>query len=215
VFEIHRAGKAISTDGLAPAISFELMAEVQELDLQDAAVNLVTLLARYFVDSGRSLSPGETIDWGSSLLVTRKVGEKLVSLDEYEYDGETIRTGVTNAVSLWAGQSEVCREVGSAFLPCRFGEKIAVSPGLLESTGVVEGVRYPAKTPMSGWWLLTEDYDGRPDHFASMKPTHVFHVLQQRPDVGRYLGLSTGYAFLTNSESSVWFEAEIASQPVP
>ena len=126
-----------------------------------------------------------------------------------DFDGTSINHGVYNALEIWTEQSALCASQGVGFEPCRYGEKIVLSPGVLESGNTIEGVRYKRSPSMSGWWIFTEDYDGTVDNFKSMRPTHVFHVLRARRDLARFLGLPSGFAFDDSSIGTVWYEEDL------
>lgn len=201
----------VRTVGLVGAAGFDLQIPGVAIDLRDAAGNLLRSLAAYFSIGPKSLEPRETIDWASSLLVARRVRAQLFELDEVGFDGTLVIEGATNAIRLWAEQSAVCNSKSAILQPCRFGHTIAVSPGVLQSTGRLEGMRYPPSGSASGWWIFTPEYDGQLDDFSSMQLTHTFHVLRYRRDIGRYLGLPPGFAFDTDSQDHIWFESEVAA----
>ena len=45
---------------------------------------------------------------------------------------------------------------------------------------------------MSGWWLITEKYDG---NIESLKHEHTYHVTAARPDLASFLALPYGFRF--------------------
>ena len=214
------AGNAVRTIGLGASAGFELELYVSERGLLDACGNLALCLADYFATSSKAVHTGDRVDWASSLLVVQRLTGAFVTLDELRYDGKTVTKGVDQCVSIWSEQSRICEENGSRFMSCRYGDKIAVSPDVLDRSEDIEGVRYPARAPMSGWWLFTQSYDGSADDFRSMTPMHVFHVLDRRPDLATYFGLDVGYAFRSRvsggrTEHRVWYESEVAHQSSP
>lgn len=219
-FAVITASDAVRTIGLDAWAGFELELRVSERGLIADCGNLALCLGDYFAMSTKPVNSGDRIDWASSLLVARRLTAAVVTLDELQYDGKTVTEGVDQCVSIWTEQSRVCNENDSSFLACRFGDKIAVSPGALDDSGNIEGVRYSAPARMSGWWLFAQSYDGSTDDFRSMTSMHVFEVLNQRRDLASYLGLSVGYAFRSRAlqdrtEYQVWHEDEVANQPIP
>jgi len=45
---------------------------------------------------------------------------------------------------------------------------------------------------MSGWWLITEKYDG---NIESLNHEHTYHVTAARPDLASFLALPYGFRF--------------------
>jgi hypothetical protein len=54
---------------------------------------------------------------------------------------------------------------------------------------------------MSGWWLLSREGD-----VEHVRPVHLHHVVEQRPDIVKFLALEQGYAFI-NEPERVWKES--------
>ena len=211
---------SVRTIGLDACAGFELELRVSERRLIEACGNLALCLGEYFASSSNPVTNGDRIDWASSLLVVQRPTEALVTLDELEYDGKTVTEGVNKCVSIWSEQSRICKENASPFLACRYGDKIAVSPGALDHSVNIEGVRYAAPPPMSGWWLFAQSYDGSADDFRSMTSMYVFEVLNHRISLASCLGLDVGYAFRSRVpqdqvEYQVWYESAVAQQSSP
>jgi hypothetical protein len=207
VTSIKCANGDVVSSGLASSLGFELILPAVRPDLACVAANLIRALAEYFGSEARPLLPGQKIDWASSLLIARLYSPQILALDELAFDGESVVVGVNNALETWEHQSSLCRSNDVDFEPCRYASTIAISPGVLESSGPLEGIRYTMQGAASGWWLFTSDYDGRIDGFKSMKATHAFHILRDRPNVARYLGLPVGYAF-DGTSGVVWRDTE-------
>lgn len=216
--EVYEEGLCAVTRGLFAEIGAELALDVSGAggpELLESAKSLALFLGGYFESIGRAPEPGETTDWASSLLISQKVGEGRIGFDEFAFDGVTIRHGVVQCAKIWSAQSNMCHRFRSDYRPSRFGQLIAVSPGLLEGTPSIEGVRYAAPDHMTGWWLFAEGYDGAKDEFKSMKTVHVFDVIARLPNVAAVLGLNVGFAFRQTdllspggASVNVWFEGD-------
>ena len=213
------------TSGLASELGEELVLDVTRAGSPEvlfAAKNLVRFLAQYFLDLGKTPEEGDKVDWASSLLICRRAAPGVLTFDELEFDGETVAPGVSTCTTVWVQQSDVCHQFKSEFRPARFGQLVSLSPGALDDCAKIEGVRYPAPSHMSGWWLFADGYDGAKDDFRSMVLTHVFEALQKQPRLAPVLGLDCGFAFRTGPAASasqlhpeVWFEQDVAAQGVP
>jgi hypothetical protein len=203
---IVQSNNELATQGLLASAGIELKVDVRP-ELLVAGNALLQDVAQYVQRSSCKLTPGERIDWASSLLILREANREALTFDELAFDGTTILRGVGHALEIWSSQMELCCTRGVSYTSTHYGSKMAISPGLLDWTGPVEGIRYAAEGTMSGWWLFLPGYDGTNDDFKSMRPTHVFHVLSRRLDIARYLALPEGYAFETGS-GAVWLERD-------
>lgn len=196
----------VETLGAIEPLGFELRLDVHDAVNVSDAENLLEQLTHHFISSPKRLSDGQTVEWASSLLIAKRASPVHLAFGEMDFDGRTIIPTVDRAVAIWTEQSKMCIEHGASFCATQFGKMIAVSPRVLDGVQRLEGMRYAATATMSGWWLFTEDYDGTNDDFKSMRPIHVFEVLQHRLDLAKYLGLPKGFAFRAFAPESVWFE---------
>jgi hypothetical protein len=203
---VTRTRTSVETLGAIETVGVELRLDVRDESNISDAENLLEHLVRHFISSPRRLSPGQTVDWASSLLVARKASPRHIAFGEMDLDGRTIIPAVDRAVTIWTEQSKMCVEHHASFCPTRFSQMIMVSPRVLNGVQRLEGIRYAPTTTLSGWWVFTEDYDGTKDEFKSMRPTHVFEFLRHRLDLSKYLGLSNGFAFRSFAPETVWFE---------
>lgn len=80
-----------------------------------------------------------------------------------------------------------------------------ISDGVLEGQAI-EAVRYPSPAHMSGWWLITDRYDG---NFRSMRREHLYHLTAKRPDFAPFLALPFGFRVDLSGEERVWFDAQV------
>ena len=56
---------------------------------------------------------------------------------------------------------------------------------------------------MSGWVIVTDEYDG---DVQSLTQQHTYHVTAVRPDLAPYLALPPGFGFDLRGEPQVWFD---------
>ena len=65
---------------------------------------------------------------------------------------------------------------------------------------------------MSGWLIVTEQYDG---DIKSLRNEHTYHVTAARPDLAKFLALPCGFRFDQTSGEKAWFDPEAADMQVP
>lgn len=97
-------------------------------------------------------------------------------------------------------------------IPVKNDQLVVVSDGVLEGD-LVEGVRYPSPDHMSGWWIITEKYNG---DTATLRTEHFSHLLEKRNDLLKYLDLPYGYRFFQDgykqNNEDIWFDKGILEQ---
>ena len=168
----------------------------------DDGVALVQTIVDYVESSKRMLKNGETFAYGFWLIRFDRGAERF-SISEYSSDASSFVRGADLAIRLWRDQHAVCRAFSAPFDPPRADQLVATSKGVHEGD-VVQGVRYEAPEHMSGWYLTTGRYDGNVD---SLMVEHLYHVLDRRPDLARYVALPPGYRFDTTSgDDDVWLD---------
>jgi hypothetical protein len=86
-------------------------------------------------------------------------------------------------------QTRECERLGVEPAVPPPGSYCVVTPGALDGHAM-DCVRYPVKDEGSGWWFITDQWDGRTD---MARPIHLRHVVEARPGIARYLALPPGY----------------------
>lgn len=56
---------------------------------------------------------------------------------------------------------------------------------------------------MSGWWITTDRYN---EDTGTLRGVHLYHVINARPDLARYLALAHGFRFSTEHSEDFWFD---------
>lgn len=98
------------------------------------------------------------------------------------------------AISVVRSQGEICWQQVPLFP--NFNQSVVISDGVYEGKDI-EGIRYESPEHMSGWWLITDNYD---DNIESLMTVHFYHVAFKRPDILKYLALPFGYRFLIEKD---------------
>ncbi|AZA80219.1 hypothetical protein EG359_10380 [Chryseobacterium joostei] len=99
-------------------------------------------------------------------------------------------------MSIIRNQSEICSHYGLSIIFPNFNQMVVISQGVYEGKDI-EGIRYESPEHMSGWWLITDDYN---DNIESLMTVHYHHIAFSRPDILKYLALPFGYRFLIEND---------------
>jgi hypothetical protein len=187
----------------------ELEVRYADDDLRPAAQELLIAMNRY-MRLGHEIRDGEKMGWATSVIRFDQHGGLLLlsclSLEKDEFSPE-----LDSLLVDWIKQRNLCKTAGSKYRNTQLSDLIVVSPGLLSNSLVREGIRYPARPPHCGWSLYGTDYRG---DVSLMRNIHVGHLLTIRPKLRKYLALDFGYCFSEDPETQVWFEAEVAQEPI-
>lgn len=196
----------LETVGLSQIINKELRVKIEKKLLQEYYY-LFEYLIDFVVAGKPNLKNGDTIAFHSWLLKLKEdTTSSFYDILEAKTDGKGFTYGTYNSIEIYLKQKQLCQihDVTPNFPS--FGQKIVISKGVQEGLSV-EAVRYPSPNHMSGWWLVTDEYDDNPD---SLQVIHLFHVLFSRPDLVKYLALPFGFRFQqNNNDYEVWFDQEV------
>jgi hypothetical protein len=128
--------------------------------------------------------------------------------ETWEYNAEA--TGFVRGANLtlryWRDQHIVCKLHESEFNPPRPDQLTVISKGVLEGLPV-KAVRYPSPIHMSGWWIVTDEYD---QNIKSLKNEHTYHITAARPELAKYLALPQGFRFDSLAQDA-WLDHEVAA----
>ncbi len=103
-------------------------------------------------------------------------------------------------------QKEICEKAKATWKPVNPKHKIGISGNL--DAQPVHGLRHPAEKGTTGWFIWTGEYSTNDNFF---KPIHAGHLLEERPELIKYLGLPPGYRFLidNNGHEDIWEDQEL------
>lgn len=189
----------VETKGLDSYISKEIRVVIVN-NLPENYVEVIKYIIDYIVDSKPIISENQNIGYYSWLLQFRVDDQNYYDLYEVNVDGIDFIKGCDTAILVIRKQSELCSHYGLAVQFPNFSQMVVISKGVYEGKDI-EGIRYESPEHMSGWWLITDDYD---DNIESLMTVHFHHVVFSRPDIVKYLALPFGYRFLMeNGDISV------------
>lgn len=194
--EINVDNNYVETKGLKSYLDKEIRVVIGN-NSQEDYINVIEYIVDYITNNKPMISENQNIGYYSWLLQFRIDDENYYDLYEVNVDGSDFNRGCDNAISIIRSQSELCSHYGLATQFPNFNQMIVISDGVYEGKDI-EGIRYESPDHMSGWWLITDDYN---DNIESLKTVHFYHVAFQRPDILKYLALPLGYRFLMVNNS--------------
>ena len=105
-------------------------------------------------------------------------------------------------------QKELCLRFGAGYESLDLNLNLGVSENLLSGVLPLNGLRHPPERDTCGWYLWPgEELSEAPDFF---QPWHVYHLVERRPDIAKYLGLAPGWRFMVASDyEDVWFDLRL------
>lgn len=155
-------------------------------------VDVIKYIIDYIVDSKPIISENQNIGYYSWLLQFRLDEDNCYDLYEASSDGSGFYKGCDTAISVVRQQSEICWEQNLIPLFPNFNQSVVISDDVYEGKDI-EGIRYDSPQDETGWYLITDDYNG---DIKSLKMVHFYHIAFARPDIMKYLAIPPGYRFL-------------------
>lgn len=154
--------------------------------------------------------------------------DEIISDTIFEWDNEDINFEINKTnISLWRKrlltdqdnllehnfwnshinkQKEICKNNNSIWKPINKKLKVGISMNFDKDP--INGLRHPAEKGTTGWFIWTGDYSEADDFF---QPMCAEYLLQQRPEIIKYLGLDIGFRFLSDSKGyeDIWFDEKL------
>lgn len=192
--EISVNNNNVETKGLSSYLDKEIRVTMGDNNQEDY-INVIKYIVDYVTDNKPTISESQNIRYYSWLLQFRSDDQNYYDLYEVNADGSDFNRGCDTAISVIRKQSELCSHYGLPVQFPNFSQMVVISKGVYEGKDI-EGIRYESPEHMSGWWLITDDYD---DNIESLMTVHFHHVVFSRPDIVKYLALPFGYRFLMDN----------------
>ncbi len=103
-------------------------------------------------------------------------------------------------------QKAICTTNNSTWKPIDQKLNIGVSANLDKDP--INGVRHQNEKGTTGWFIWTGEYSTADDFF---QPICAEHLLQQRQEIIKYLGLDIGFRFLLdrNGNEDIWLDEKL------
>lgn len=192
--EISVNNNNVETKGLSSYLDKEIRVTMGDNNQEDY-INVIKYIVDYVTDNKPTISESQNIRYYSWLLQFRSDDQNYYDLYEVNADGSDFNRGCDTAISVIRKQSELCSHYGLPVQFPNFSQMVVISKGVYEGKDI-EGIRYESPEHMSGWWLITDDYD---DNIESLMTVHFHHVVFSRPDIVKYLALPFDYRFLMDN----------------
>lgn len=211
-FQVMARDAEVSTQGLNTHGQPELVAEVRDANLIPGAQDLLRYIGAYLLLPDVHVMPDETCGYGYSMVKFGDAGPGRLRLwgARHGADENTeFVPWVDFPIRLWQDQHALCNHFGAEFTPPALDQLAAISDGVYDGKPV-EGVRYHTTEPtMSGWFLMTDQYNG---DYRTLQVEHLYHVTAERPDLTTLIALPPGFRFATANGLEVWFDKQVALQ---
>ena len=103
-------------------------------------------------------------------------------------------------------QKEICEKYKSKWNPINIKLMIGCSTDL--SADPINALRHPKEGITTGWYIWSGEWSDKSDFF---KPICAEHLLKEKPELIKYLGLDVGYRFLIgkNNYEDVWYDEKL------
>lgn len=196
------------TCGLVKTGLPEIRVEVVDNSLLSGAKELLKYVVKYQNQSGNIIHKNETMYYGLWLIKFIQISDNLLEIWEYNEDTSDFVLGGSSAVNYWIKQHKICRKYNSIFAPPKFDSLTAISAGVLEGNPV-HAMRYPWPDHMSGWLIVTDEYNG---DVETLTNHHTHHIISLRPDISPFVSLSPGYGFDLRDKTHVWYDEDSVNE---
>ena len=194
--------KILRTDLIAKCDEF-LIGKINKTELESYAWNIIT---------------DDNIEWNDDII------SDIIS----QWDNESINYPINKInVELWKHrlktdedllseynfwdshidkQKEICEKYKSKWNPINNKLMIGCSTDL--SSDPINGLRHPKEGITTGWYIWSGEWSDKADFF---KPICAEHLLQEKPELIKYLGLDIGYRFLIGKDNyeDVWYDEKL------
>lgn len=185
----------VATSGWAALGHHELRVRVEDEKLLDQAVRFLRSISATAFASKSPIANGDVVQCGF-YPVRFEIEGRYLAACEPTLDHTEWRMGANLALQTWRDQAAICEAAGAQFLPPRSKSLAAVSSGFMRRENPVQGLRYRTREDRSGWFFSTPSYEASP---ADVSAVHIFHVVNERPEISKFLALPPGYWFSTES----------------
>ena len=181
----------LQTQGLSQFDLPELWVRMDDPNLVTEAGNFLRFVVDYILTKNARISAGQTLSYGYWLTKFELPDDGMLHIFEHNPEGTEFIPGLEHTLTYWRDQHTTCVQFNAPYSPPRPDQMVAISDGVMEGDPV-EGIRYASPEHMSGWWFITDRYNG---DINSIKTTHLYHVTAKRPDLAPFIALPVGFRF--------------------
>ncbi|MEJ1934337.1 hypothetical protein WDZ92_29420, partial [Nostoc sp. NIES-2111] len=125
----------------------------------DEAEKFLRFIVKYLEAEEQKITANQTMNYGYWLVKFVPTAEGRLDVWEYDPSLTNFLHGGSLTLKYCRDQQEVCKNCHAVYTPPNPGELTAISFGVMEGRPV-QAVRYNIGEPMSGWIIVTDQYDG-------------------------------------------------------
>jgi hypothetical protein len=199
--------KQFITQGINDLIGKEFSINKKSLSIEDVKI-IIDYILNYIESEKKQIKNLETFGCGSWMIqfVFNGIYIELHELKDVIDGNNQYKFDLSKTITFFKQQANLCIEHKvKPFIP-KIGQKIAVSKEIYDGSEA-NGVRYNAPEHMTGWYLTSNSYNG---DIKSLMVDHLYHLLQERPDLAKFLALPVGYRFYKDSnEEKIWIDETV------
>ncbi|WP_350333474.1 immunity protein Imm33 domain-containing protein [Coralliovum pocilloporae] len=191
------------TCGFGSIYGVEYKFEVKSIEFLLYCRDIAEYISSY-IQNGNKISHNETVNLGMWSLIAKRMGG-YISFYEYNDDVNDYVPGINTSAGVWGEQRRFCDEHKLLFCPPRPDQLIVITPNAL-SGKICEGARYSSEDHMSGWWILSDDYDE--GDTSNLRLIHPLHLSIRSINFTKYLAMPEGYCFDERS-GEIFFDESV------
>ena len=194
--------KISRTDLIAKCDQY-LNGQLEKSDLENYASDLI---GKDFFDWDDEVISDIIFQWDSQE-INFPINKKNIELWKHQLETEE---NLLADFNLWNvhidRQKAICEKYKSKWNPINKKLMIGCSTDL--SSDPINGLRHPKEGITTGWYIWSGEWSENADFF---KPICAEHLLQEKPELIKYLGLDVGFRFLIGKDNyeDVWYDEKL------
>ena len=193
----------ISRTDLVAKCDQYLNGELKKSDLENYASDLI---GKDFFDWDDEIISDIIFQWDSQE-INFPINKKNIELWKHQLETEE---NLLADYNLWNvhidRQKAICVKYKSKWNPINKKLMVGCSTDLLSDP--INGLRHPKEGITTGWYIWSGEWSDNADFF---KPICAEHLLQEKPELIKYLGLDVGFRFLIGKDNyeDVWYDEKL------
>tara|TARA_Y100001001_G_C7992315_1_gene303341 strand:+ start:103 stop:711 length:609 start_codon:yes stop_codon:yes gene_type:complete len=193
----------ISRTDLVAKCDQYLNGELKKSDLENYASDLIVKDFFYWDDE---IISDIIFQWDSQE-INFPINKKNIELWKHQLETEE---NLLADYNLWNvhidRQKAICEKYKSKWNPINKKLMVGCSTDLLSDP--INGLRHPKEGITTGWYIWSGEWSDNADFF---KPICAEHLLQEKPELIKYLGLDVGFRFLIGKDNyeDVWYDEKL------
>ena len=194
--------KISRTDLIAKCDQY-LNGELKKSDLENYASDLI---GKDFFDWDDEIISDIIFQWDRQE-INFPINKKNIELWKHQLETEENLLADYNLWNMHIDrQKAICEKYKSKWNP--INKKLMVGCSTDLSTDPINGLRHPKEGITTGWYIWSGEWSDNADFF---KPICAEHLLQEKLELIKYLGLDIGFRFLIGKDNyeDVWYDEKL------